>query len=129
MGTIKHTGNLNGVSDSPESQFIATVGFTAPFSAATGLLSRNINSPSLYVELTAIGSARDVEEADFFYFRTNADTFMVRLTFDDGSGGDSVQELPLAGELLIQINPDRFLKKAEVKGTGTITYFASTNAE
>jgi hypothetical protein len=96
---------------------------TLGYSVATGILSRNLSSPLAYIALQGVGPADTVTKALFLYLKSDA-AFSLRLTFDDGLGGDIVAVLPstrlIAG---MQFDSMQFLKLIEAKGSAKLEYF------
>lgn len=89
--------------------------------ATSGIVTRTISSPSAFVTLPALGTGGDVTRAEFLLLMLDS-AFTVRLTTDDGSGGDVVETGP-AYKLLFRVFPsEKFLKLLEVKGSGRISY-------
>lgn len=93
------------------------------WNVCTGLLSRNVNSPSAYVPLNGIGPTGDVVNADFLYLRSNA-TLKLRITQTDGLG-TLVSEQYFSGLKIIEFPSTNCAVLVEVKGTATIEYLAS----
>lgn len=134
MGSIKVQGSLlGGPSDGgsfPTAQFNAQLSLknaTKGYNAATGVLTRNVQSPNAFVALSAIGGGADVPEADFFYMKSNSD-FAVRITLKDGVGGTTVVVVPVSGLFMFEPQSQKAIVSVEVQGSGPIEYFASGNA-
>lgn len=87
---------------------------------------RNLASPSSFATLRGIGSGETVTQGNTLYLRTDA-PMTLRLTFDDGAGGDVVASFPVDGLFLIEAPVGKFLKLAEAQGVGVVEYFASGN--
>jgi hypothetical protein len=90
----------------------------------TGCLTRLIASPGGFVTLSGVGATDTVTHGDTLYLKCDAE-LSVRLTQDDGLGGNVVSTLFLSGANLLEFSPTKFLKLLEVKGTATIEYFVS----
>lgn len=94
------------------------------YQRATGILRRAIAE----VAFTTLAEPGDtVTEANFLYFRTDA-PLSLRLTTDDGVGGDVLATMTIQGLVVIEFNNDNFLKQLEVLGTANVEYFTSGNA-
>lgn len=95
------------------------------FGAATGTIQQQVNvaSPSFGV-LHGVGAGETVTKADVLAFKT-ASPLVLRLTTDDGSGGDVVAVVPVQGSIVWEFPTNLFLKKLEVQGSGQIEYFLS----
>lgn len=85
--------------------------------------TRNINSPSAYVEMSGIGPDSAVTRANFLYLKTSA-TMKVRLTMVD-SPADLVAEEWILGLRNMEFPDDHALALLEVQGTGSVEYIAS----
>jgi hypothetical protein len=92
------------------------------YGQATGVLSRTISSPSAFIDLGEPGNA--VTKATFLYLKSDA-PLDVRLTTDDGSGGDVVAVVPVEGLCLLEFSSSKHLKLLEVQGSGRLEYFVS----
>jgi hypothetical protein len=94
------------------------------FNVATGILSRNVNSPGSFVALQGVGPTDTVTKGAFLYFKSATDIDL-RITLDDGSGGDTVIT-PMTingGPFIWPFSASKFLKLLEVKGSGLVEYF------
>lgn len=89
--------------------------------ASSGVVTRTISSPAAFVTLPALGTGGDVTRAEFLMLVTDS-AFTVRLTSDDGAGGDVVETGPVYALLIRRFPSDKFLKLLEVKGSGRISY-------
>lgn len=87
---------------------------------------RNLASPSSFVQLRGIGTNETVTKGNTLYLRTDA-AMTLRLTFDDGAGGDVVSTFPVDGLFIVEASDAKFLKLAEAQGVGVVEYFASGN--
>ena len=95
------------------------------FNAATGTLSRQLNSPSAYLTLTGVGTTDTVQQCGLLYFRCDSG-IKLRLTFTDPAGGaDIVSEIPVAGTLVLEPPSNGPIKLLEAKGSARIEYGAS----
>jgi hypothetical protein len=88
--------------------------------------TRNVQSPSAYVELTGIGTTDTITRANFLYFKA-ASPVMLRLTMVD-TPSDIVAEEWVSGVIVHEFPDDHALKLLEVKGSGTVEYMASGNS-
>ena len=130
MGQLKVEGNLVAGPVSATDTFPAAV-FTAPFATAqnpkgfqvaTGILTRRLQSPLAFLALPELGGSAAVTRGTFHYMRSDSPVD-VRLTTDDGSGGNVVAVVPLQGLSLREYPDNKYLKLIEVMGTGTLEYF------
>lgn len=87
---------------------------------------RNLSSPSTYATLRGIGDGEDVAQATFLFLQTD-NSIDVRVTCDDGSGGDVVSVVSVDGLLIMEKPANKFIKLLEAQGTGVVEYFASGN--
>jgi hypothetical protein len=93
------------------------------YSVATGILQRTLNSPSAFAELQGVGADDTVTHGSFLYFKSGSDV-IVRVTTDDGNGGDVEAEIPInGGPLIIPFQSGKFLKALAAKGSGVLEYF------
>tara|TARA_Y100000034_G_C6819181_1_gene368767 strand:+ start:274 stop:462 length:189 start_codon:yes stop_codon:yes gene_type:complete len=60
------------------------------------------------------------------YFKSDA-PLTLRLTTDDGAGGDVVAVVPIHGLAIMEFNSTNFLKTLEAQGTAKVEYFLSGN--
>lgn len=130
MGQLKVEGNLVAGPVSATDSFPASV-FTAPFSTAqspkgfqvaTGVVTRQLNSPSSFLTLPELGTDAAVTKGTFMYARCDGPIDM-RVTSDDGNGGDVVAVVPLQGLMMVEFPDVKFLKKIEAKGSSKLEYF------
>lgn len=132
MGQVKVDGTMSagpasGGGSFPASSFDVPLALRASpklFVAATGVLSRSIDSPTAFVELSEVGAAGSVSRADVLYLRASGPVDL-RLTTDDGVGGDVVAVVPVDGLVVLEFPVTKSAKKVEVKGTATLEVFAS----
>lgn len=92
-----------------------------PATANSSKVTRSLTGGS-YVTLRGVGDA--VTKATFLYFRTTG-AGKLRLTTDDGNGGDVVAVLPVKGLLVVEFDPIKFLKLLEGDFSGTVEYAVS----
>lgn len=93
------------------------------FGVATGVLTRQLASPSSFVTLDGVGAAATVTHGDTLYLKASG-AIDLRFTLDDGSGGSSV--VVVTGRFfLIEFDTVKFLKLLEAKGSATVEYFVS----
>lgn len=95
------------------------------FQQASGVLTRVLSDANVFVELGPIG--RDVPRVNFLYVKGGGD-YRLRLTFDDGMGGDVVVTSDQTGFYMAEFPTTRFVKKVEIAAAITIEYFASGNS-
>lgn len=95
-----------------------------PAAASPWVPAQAINSPGAFVALTTVGPTAPVKQGDFLYLRANA-AVEVRLTTDDGAGGQTVTTLPPTDFLMMTFSATRPLELLEVRGTATIAYLVS----
>ena len=93
----------------------------------TGLAKRTIAaaSPS-WVTLSGVGVLDTVTRGQFLFLKVNAPA-LVRLTYDDGVGGDVLVVLPVdaLAPLILCLQGAKFLKGVEVQGSCTVHYLVS----
>lgn len=99
-------------------------GNSKSFSVGTGVLTRTLNSPNAYVEFPELGTNAAVSRGNFFVMRCDA-AMMVKITTDDGIGGDEVAVVPVQGLAVLEFPDAKYLKKLEVKGSGKLEYLIS----
>lgn len=89
---------------------------------ATGILSRQINSPAAFVELQGVGPTDTVTQGNTLYLKSNAPVDL-RLTRDDGAGGQDVTETPgVHGLFVVEFSTTKPLELLEIRGSATIEY-------
>lgn len=93
------------------------------YQAATGVLRRTLNYVA-FTDLGTVGAGAEVEQGTFLYFRSDA-AVELRLTTDDGGGGNEVAILPVDGLCILEFDSTQFLKLLEMNGSATIEYFIS----
>ena len=96
------------------------------FGAATSVIEQTVTSPApnVYVEIPHVGAGRTVTQANFLYLSTSGPVD-VRLTCDDGIGGDVVSTFQSDGLLTMQFSTQKFLKKVELCGSTRIQFLAT----
>lgn len=94
------------------------------FQVATGVLTRNLNSAAVFLAFPELGGSASVTRATFMYLRTDS-PMTLRLTTDDGLGGNVVAVVPVQGLHIAEYPDNKFLKLLEVMGSGKIEYFIS----
>ena len=95
---------------------------TATVSLGTGSTKRAVNSPGSFVPLEGPGTT--IRRCDFLFLNADS-TIDLRLTLDDGSGGDVVSTIKHKGLLMKEFDPSYYLKLVEVKGVAQIAYLAT----
>lgn len=113
----------------PSASFDAHVGLLPckkPYTIATGILRAPIASPAAFVQLSGVSPSLvgAVARGTFFYFRCES-AMRLRLTIDDGIGGDYTSETDVRGIFVQEFPDDRALLLLEAQGDGTIEYFVS----
>jgi hypothetical protein len=90
-----------------------------PATVGTGVNTRAVNSPSAFVSL---GDITMVAAASLLYVRSSnvVTAVQLRLTF-----GASQAVIPLAGLLLLELDPVNPLTLLEVQGVGTLEYLVT----
>ena len=93
------------------------------YQRATGILRRSVSvaSPS-WLDLGEPGNT--VTQANFLYLRSDG-PLSLRLTTDDGLGGDVVAVIVVQGLHITEFNQINYLKTLEVQGNATVEYFMS----
>lgn len=66
----------------------------------------------------------DVTQGTFVYLRT-ANAGLLRITTDDGNGGDVVAVVPIKGLHVHEYDPTKFVKKLEANVSGFLEYIVS----
>lgn len=132
MGQIKLTGSIiGGPPNVTEGTFpastidipLGTKESPKAYQRATGILQRSIAE----VAWKALAEPGDtVTKANFLYFRTDS-PLQLRLTTDDGAGGDVTATMTVQGLVVLEFNTDNYLKQIEVLGTAQVEYFTSGN--
>ena len=90
-----------------------------PATVGTGVNTRTVNSQSAFVSL---GDITMVAAASLLYVRSSNVTSAVQLRL---SFGASQEVLPLAGLLLLELDPVNPLTLLEVQGVGTLEYLVT----
>lgn len=142
MGQVKVTGTLQaGPPAATDGQFpsmLATAAITLKenpkgYSRATGVLRRQ-ETFAAFTVLNEVGVGAAVTQGHFLWFKSNGPV-EIRLTTDDGSGGDVLSVIPLDGaymsEFDIATGTGKFLKALELNTLGAavlVEYFIAGNA-
>lgn len=134
MGQLSLEGSLTGGPPSvcegsfPASTFLVNLGFAdgkiKQFDAATGVLSRNLNSPSAFLPLSGAGPSDSVTAGNALYFKCNSG-MQLQITTDDGLGNAVVSVVPVAGVLVLELPDAMFIRGLACKGTGPIEYLVA----
>lgn len=135
MGQILLTGQLiagpsQGSNDAtfPQAQVSASLLLKKTprtYAVATGNIARSLNSPLAFVALQGIGDDDTVTKGEILYLRS-AEDIELRITTDDGLGGDVIEDVvPVSGLYVREFPATKFLKLLEAKGESAIEYFAS----
>lgn len=93
------------------------------FNAATGVLQRrlSVSSPT-YAALSGVGASDTVTKGTFLYLKSDG-PILIRLTHDDGVGGNTTVILPLEGMTVIEFQDTKYLKLLEAQGSALLEYF------
>lgn len=94
------------------------------FSVGTGILARQLNSPSGFATLTGVGASDTVTHGDTLYFKCNG-AVTLRLTQDDGIGGSAVHDIDVQGLVVLEFPSTKYLKSMSAQGSCQIEYFVS----
>jgi len=97
---------------------------TRPAAASAWVPSQAVASPAAFVTLPNVGPTATVKQGDFLYLKANA-AIEVRITNDDGAGGQVVALLPPADFFMMTFSAARPLELLEVRGSATIAYLVS----
>lgn len=131
MGQIVLSGNLQGGPPAggdtfPSAEFRTALKLSSSpkgFQQATGILTRLFTDPATFVAIGSIPA--DVPRVNFLYIRCDGN-FQLRLTQDDGSGGDVVYTMQCRGLFLSEFPDANFVKLVEIAASGKIEYLASS---
>jgi len=99
-------------------------GSAKQYGVATGILTRNLQSPSAFVTLDGVGTAATVTQGSFLYFKTDG-AIDLRITTDDGSGGQDVVVVPVQGLLVMELPTNKPLELLEAQGSGKLEYLVA----
>lgn len=135
MGQVSLTGTLTagpgavtGAGQFPSAQATAQLGLRvepSPFSAATGILQFSLDSAGAFVQLGGVDETiGPVKKCTLLYLRAPS-AIQIRITRDDGLGGDLVTTEDHQGLFVKEWPDDKFVKLVEAKGVSLIEYFAS----
>ncbi len=135
MGILRFLGTLCGgpptVCDSgqfPSSVFLVDLSFAGghdkQYDPATGVLRRNISSPTAFLPLTGLGPSDVVTKGDFLWMKASS-PMLLQITSDDGSGGDVVAVIPIGGVFVLEARDDKFLKTIALQGSGSVEYLVT----
>lgn len=130
MTQLKLTGSLIAGPPTVTDGTFPGMSATAPISTkenpktyqrATGILRRT----EAYVAFTDLGEPGNVVNVvTFLYFKSDG-PIELRITTDDGAGGDEVAIIPVDGLCILEFDALQFLKLLEMNGSATIEYFLS----
>lgn len=81
---------------------------------------------AVYVDLLVVGATGTVTKANTAYLKVNS-PMMIRATYDNTPDPDIVSEFPLSGTWIIEPGDTKYLKKVEVKGSGSVEFLVSGN--
>ncbi len=129
MGQLNLSGALTagpqgGGDVFPASQYIVPVAFregSKQYTPGTGVLTQVLNSPSAFVRLEGVGPAAPVTQGSFLYLKTDS-PIDVRITHDDGSGGQTVVIIPVHGLLMYELPTTKPLELLEAQGASKVEY-------
>lgn len=98
---------------------------SAPVHSGLAKRTVSVTAPS-WVTLSGVGEADTVTRGQFLFVKANAPV-LVRLTYDDGAGGDVLVVLPVdtLAPLVLSFQSAKYLKQVEVQGSATIQYLVS----
>lgn len=134
MGQIQLSGQMLAGPPSAGEQFPGST-FSVPlafkdgsqkgFQVASGILTRNINTPApAFAALQGVGPDDTVTQGNTLYFKCD-NPVVLRLTTDDGSGGQATELVPVHGLLIREFPSLRPLELLEVQGNSKVEYFVS----
>lgn len=132
MGQLKLSGTLNAGPPTVTASTFPAATLSAPiatkedpkgYQRATGILRRTENF-AVFTDLAEPGNV--VTKATFLYFKSDG-SIDLRLTTDDGAGGNVVSVAPVEGIFIQEFPSAKFLKLLEMLGNATIEYFLSGN--
>lgn len=138
MGLLKLSGSIIGgpvdgrASQFPSSSIEVSLGFgvgdSKSFDPCTGVLSRTIAStgPTDFKTLEGVGVGLTVTKGNFLYFKCDS-PMLLRVTFDDGAGGDVVAVSSVNGIYACEADDATPIKKLEAQGAGPLEYLVSGN--
>ncbi len=134
MGRVNVTGAVDGGPESASAGVFPAARFMAPlslkdssgkqFNAATGVLVRNLQSPSAFVALDGVGAAATVTQGDFLYLKSDG-PLDLRVTTDDGAGGTDVVVEPIHGLYVREFSSTKPLELLEAQGNAKIEYLVT----
>lgn len=112
----------------PSSQFLVQLGFAngcaKQWEAATGVLTRNLQSPSALVALSGVGAGDTVTAGRVLYFKTNAE-MLLEVTFHPSSGPDYVSLIPVRGPVVLETPDNSYIVGLRCQGTGPLEYLVA----
>ena len=79
---------------------------------------------AVFTDLRCVGPGEAVTKGTFLYVRSST-AMQIRMTTDDGTGGNVVAIVPIYGPMVIEFDETKFLKLLEGLGTGVIEYLVS----
>lgn len=134
MGSVSISGTLtagaSGVGSSaafPSAQVSIPFGLRADptgYTAATGILQFPLNSAGSFIQLGGVDETfGPVKRATLVYLRVLSQVSL-RITSDDGLGGEDVFEAEHVGLFLKEWPDDHAVLKVEAKGAALLEYFA-----
>jgi len=130
MGQINLSGSITAGPTSgnggvfPGASMVVPLGFAQNpkgYQRATGILERSL-ALGVYTDLGEPGNT--VTQATFLYLRSDA-VIDLRLTTDDGVGGNVISVVPVHGLAMFEFPSTKYLKTLEALGTGKVEYFLS----
>lgn len=135
MGQVSLSGTLSagpgaitGGGQFPSATATAQLGLRvepSPFSAATGILQFSLDSSGSFVQLGGVDAMiGPVKKCTLLYLRAPS-AIQLRITRDDGLGGDLVTTEDHQGLFVKEWPDDNFVKLVEAKGVSLLEYFAS----
>lgn len=133
MGQVQISGTLQGGPPTggnvfPAAQFITPLTLSSSpksFQSASGILTKLLSDTGTFVELSAIGTGKDVPRANTVYIRADGD-FQLRITQDDGTLNPGTPVVIVCKGLFVMEVPDnRAILLLEVAASCKLEYFAS----
>lgn len=91
----------------------------------TGDKVAEMTNSSAFVALPGVGSASEVSQASFLYIATMVPMILRITSKERGGGSDLVAVLPIGGPLILEVDVLDYIKLVEVKGVGTVNWYAS----
>lgn len=104
---------------------LATIFSPKPSAVSTGVLTRNVNvAVPAFGALQGVGPTDTVTQGDFLYFKSNGPVIL-RVTTDDGLGGQAQALVPVHGIAMLEFQATRPLELLEIQGNARVEYLVS----